>query len=98
MRKIISVIILLVIYHPGFSQPEWKMQSIPVQTRWAANVSPSNALPEYPRPQMVRKDWQNLNGLWDYAIKPKADAKPDAFDGKILVPFPVESALSGVMK
>jgi beta-galactosidase/beta-glucuronidase len=47
---------------------------------------------------MVRKDWQNLNGLWDYAIRPKDDPKPDKFDGKILVPFAVESALSGVMK
>ena len=67
-------------------------------TRWAKEVSPEKAHPEYPRPQMVREDWLNLNGLWDYAIKPKDAAKPDSFDGQILVPFPVESALSGVMK
>ncbi len=70
----------------------------PLMTRWAKEVSPENALPEYPRPQMVRKDWQNLNGLWDYAITAKDAARPESFDGQILVPFPIESALSGVMK
>lgn len=77
---------------------DWKAAKGPLMTRWAKEVSPDNALPEYPRPQMVRERWQNLNGLWDYAIKPKAAEKPGAFDGKILVPFCAESALSGVMK
>ena len=71
-------------------------------TRWAREVSPKNAHPEYPRPQLVRTEWLNLNGLWDYAIteqKPEAQSpKPEHWDGQILVPFPVESALSGVMK
>ena len=67
-------------------------------TKWAAEVSPTNALPEYPRPQMVRKAWQNLNGLWDYAITAKDAAQPTEFTEQILVPFPIESALSGVMK
>jgi CubicO group peptidase (beta-lactamase class C family) len=67
-------------------------------TRWAANVSPANALPEYARPQLSRREWANLNGLWDYAIRPAGDAKPASFDGQILVPYPIESALSGVMK
>jgi len=68
-------------------------------TPWANDVSPANALPEYPRPQMVRKQWQNLNGLWDYAITMKSEERPPAaYDGKILVPYPIESALSGVMK
>lgn len=66
-------------------------------TRWAAEVGPTNALPEYPRPQLVRSEWLNLNGLWDYAITPDSIAKPPPFTGRILVPFPVESALSGVM-
>ncbi len=69
-----------------------------IMTRWAKKVSPRNAHKEYPRPQMVRKDFQNLNGLWEYAIRPKDERHPQEFDGKILVPFAVESALSGVGK
>ncbi len=80
-------------------QAEWKPADGPLMTRWAKEVSPDNAHPEYPRPQMVRKDWLNLNGLWEYAIRAKEDEwQPENFDGQILVPFPVESALSGVMK
>src|SRR5580765_3817152 len=76
----------------------WKPKRAPIMTRWAKDVDPAKTLPEYPRPQMTRKVWQNLNGLWDYAIRPKADQQPSKFDGQILVPFPVESALSGVMQ
>ncbi|MEI7903469.1 MAG: sugar-binding domain-containing protein, partial [bacterium] len=65
-------------------------------TRWAKEVSPKNALPEYPRPQMVRKEWLNLNGLWDLAITKKEEPRPAEFGQQILVPYPVESALSGV--
>ncbi|MEX2142719.1 MAG: sugar-binding domain-containing protein [Pirellulales bacterium] len=80
---------------------DWQPKQAPLMTRWAKDVTPEKVHPEYPRPQMVRKDWQNLNGLWDYAIRPKdpgAPGQPQDWDGKILVPFPVESALSGVMK
>ncbi len=85
---------------PGSAGAEWKLpDNAPLLTRWARDVSSTNALPEYPRPTMVRKDWQTLNGLWDYAVTGKADERrPDAWDGKILVPYPIESALSGVMK
>lgn len=76
----------------------WHPAQGPLMTRWAKEVSPRNAHPEYPRPQMVRAAWQNLNGLWDYAIVDKEVAQPAQWDGQILVPFPVESALSGVMK
>jgi hypothetical protein len=79
-------------------QSGWQMQPPPIQTRWARDVSPANALPEYPRPQMVRPQWQNLNGLWDYAITSNDAANPSDFSGQILVPYPIESALSGVKK
>ena len=67
-----------------------------VKTRWEpAHPIP---LPEYPRPQMMRPDWVNLNGEWEYAILPKDNPAPDVFHGKILVPYAVESFLSGVQK
>jgi hypothetical protein len=69
-------------------------------TQWDTEVSTTNPLPEYPRPQMVRTKWQSLNGTWDYALTGSADNSPPAkFDaGKILVPYPFESSLSGVGK
>jgi len=71
----------------------------PLQTKWAKDVSPEKVHPEYPRPQMVREKWQNLNGQWDFAVSrdPKASA-PTEWTQKILVPFPVESSLSGIGK
>lgn len=78
---------------------EWKQVKGPLSTRWDKQVSPQKALPEYPRPQMARSAWQNLNGLWDYGFTDKAAATPPAsYDGQLLVPYPLESALSGVKK
>ncbi len=67
-----------------------------LRTKWAADVTPTHVLPEYPRPEMVRTGWQSLNGLWDYAIVEAAAPKPASFAGQILVPFAVQSQLSGV--
>ena len=78
------------------SGADWKPAESTLTTPWTANVSPANVLPEYPRPQMVRKQWTNLNGLWDYAIQDKERKQPATFSGSILVPFAVESSLSGV--
>ncbi len=66
-------------------------------TLWGAQVTPENAWRGYPRPQMVRSNWTNLNGQWDYAITDigKTDARPEKWDGKILVPFALEAPLSG---
>lgn len=69
-----------------------------LKTRWASEVRPENVWKDYPRPQMYRLYWENLNGLWDYAIRPKGENNIGEFDGKILVPFCVESSLSGVQK
>jgi hypothetical protein len=80
------------------SGADWKPVPGNLMTPWAEKVDPANPLPEYPRPQMVRKDWTSLNGLWDYAVTDLDAARPEAFAGKILVPFPIESALSGVKK
>ncbi|MHC4298613.1 MAG: glycoside hydrolase family 2 protein [Planctomycetota bacterium] len=82
----------------SFADAAWQPAEGPLMTRWGERVTPENTHREYPRPQMVRKDWLNLNGLWEYAIKPKDQGQPEKFEGRILVPFPVESALSGVMK
>jgi hypothetical protein len=72
----------------------------PLMTRWAKDVSPQRVHPEYPRPQLRREKWQNLNGLWQLAFAKQGEAAPLGKDlpEQILVPFPVESALSGFMK
>jgi hypothetical protein len=95
---------------------DWQPIPVRIQTRWAAEVSPDNAWQEYPRPQLVRLRWKNLNGLWDYAVQGtdgewmegrvenahfdpllRADVRPPtAWDGHILIPFAIESSLSGV--
>ncbi|WP_044202368.1 glycoside hydrolase family 2 protein [Echinicola pacifica] len=78
---------------------KWAPVAGKVMTEWAENINPHAVHPEYPRPQLVRADnWNNLNGLWNYSILAKGAELPETFDGEILVPFAVESALSGVGK
>lgn len=80
---------------------EWQMKRAPVMTKFAADVRPDNAWREYPRPQMARAEWQNLNGLWEFQAGLAGDATPPPGQkllNQILVPYPVESALSGVME
>jgi hypothetical protein len=94
MLRLISAIALIV---PAFALADEPWKPVPghLMTRWAADVSPDKAWPEYPRPQMVREKWMNLNGLWGYTVT-GSDAAQPAAKGTILVPFPIESALSGV--
>ena len=92
MRPLLIVIPLLAL---ACSDATWEPTNMRLATRWSNDVSPTNAHPEYPRPMKRRAEWQNLNGLWDYAIV-ESGAEPSEYDGKILVPYPIESALSGV--
>ncbi|MGN0212592.1 MAG: glycoside hydrolase family 2 protein [Muribaculaceae bacterium] len=69
-----------------------------IKTAWAEKIDVDNVRPEYPRPIMERDSWKNLNGLWEYAIAPKGSVEPSKYDGRILVPFAIESSLSGVGK
>jgi hypothetical protein len=99
MKSLLAYFSALIITTSSYAQAtSWKMVEGKISTPWASQVSPDLVHSEYPRPQLVRDKWMNLNGLWDYAIKPTGELKPTAFDGKILVPFAVESALSGVGK
>lgn len=77
---------------------QWKVPASSMMTKWGKEVTPNNAWQEYPRPQLMREAWQNLNGLWDLALTKKTQPQPKRFSEKILVPFCVESALSGVHK
>ena len=100
MKKLLIAAIILSFF-TGIAHSQvagWQIAGTRITTKWSAGVNPLNPLPEYPRPQMVRSDWKNLNGLWDFAITPSGSAKPANFEGKILVPFAVESALSGISK
>lgn len=96
MHKLSFTIPLLLIFNfMAFGQ--WQPAGDRIKTKWADEITPDDVLSEYPRPIMVREQWKNLNGIWNYAIAPVAASFPEP-QGKILVPFPVESALSGVQK
>ncbi len=102
--KVLVFVLCLMLFLPAASlraqehREDWEPVSGKLMTRWAREVSPDNVWPEYPRPTMVRDQWLNLNGLWDYAIRGLFAGQPGEYDGKILVPFAIESALSGVAK
>ena len=86
---------------PPVDQPAYVEQTPPLSTRWTAEVGPDNALPEYPRPQLTRERWQSLNGVWQF--EQAADLTTGVPTGedlpeRVLVPYPVESALSGIQR
>lgn len=96
MKKIFPFLFFVSFMSGALAQ--WKPAGDRIMTEWAAKVDANLPHPEYPRPQMKRANWMNLNGSWDYAIRYKEEEKPSRYQGKILVPFAIESALSGVGK
>ena len=95
IKKTIALIVMMASYA---AMAQFAPAGDKIKTKWAEEVNPENVLPEYPRPLMTRSAWQNLNGLWNYAITAKDAGTPVTFDGDILVPFCIESSLSGVQK
>jgi beta-galactosidase/beta-glucuronidase len=96
--KVLPAVILSALMMPfctGDKKPAWQPAENPLFTAWSEDIDPSKPWPDYPRPGMERDEWLNLNGLWDLAICGKEQDRPVP-DRKILVPYPVESALSGV--
>lgn len=96
MKKSFLPVAFCLLFGSTFAQ--WQPAGDRIKTSWAEQIDVNNVLPEYPRPIMERTDWQNMNGLWEYAITRAGTPKPEKFDGQILVPFAVESSLSGVQK
>lgn len=94
----IAVLALASIAAGHAADKSWQPVPGRMNTPWTSKVTPSNAWSEYPRPQFERKDWINLNGLWDYAVTAKDAGMPAEWQGKILVPFCLEATLSGVGK
>ncbi len=100
MKRSFYLFLLFIFLLPGLlsAQQGWKPGECSLPTPWSDSVSVDHPWPEYPRPQMVRREWMNLNGLWDYGIRQRYEEQPWRWDGKIRVPYPVESCLSGVQE
>ena len=93
-----KTMLLLLVLASSVANAQYKPAGDKIKTQWADQVTPDKVLSEYPRPLMTREHWANLNGLWNYAITSKDGKQPVTFDGEILVPFCIESSLSGVQK
>ncbi|RYY30429.1 MAG: glycoside hydrolase family 2 [Sphingobacteriaceae bacterium] len=98
-KKLLYCATLMLVSSLVFGQ-KWEPKQARLMTKYAQNVSPQNVLPEYPRPQLVRSKWLNLNGLWEYqpGVSAQETLPKSKLTSSILVPFAVESALSGVME
>ena len=95
-RRIITACLTMALMLPLFG--EYQIQPNQLMTPWGEKMTPENAWREYPRPQLVRQNWQNLNGLWQYAVNERKADRPDEWAGEILVPFAIETPLSGVKR
>lgn len=103
MLKILTAAALVasaVLVPTAQATPDWHAGIPPLTTPWTDDVSPTNALPDYPRPQLTRPEWRNLNGLWEWAPAVIDEQPPfgRTLNEKVLVPYPIESALSGLQK
>src|SRR5437016_1833108 len=99
-RMWLAIGVVVLLGNAPVAKSDWQPAKGPLLTRWTKDVSPERVHPEYPRPQLVRKDWLNLNGLWQLAFAKEADSVPagNSLPERILVLFLVDSALSGVME
>lgn len=98
-RMLFAACLSMLLSEPSVAQDaaQWQPVGNKIKSRWVKDINPANPLPEYPRPQLVREGWQNLNGPWEYAIVPGSLGNaPETYEGQILVPYAVESSLSGV--
>ncbi len=100
MRKTVLITLCAAAFAVSCATPEpkveWKPAGDKIMTTWGENLDPQNVHPEYPRPQMERADWMNLNGFWQLDVADRETGENSIYSGHILVPFAVESALSGV--
>jgi len=92
----VFVLVLTALQAVSLAEGGYKPAKTRLMTRWGSQVCPERVHVSYPRPQLVRSQWLNLNGLWDYAVCGRNESEPGEFEGEILVPFAIESALSGV--
>jgi beta-galactosidase/beta-glucuronidase len=104
-RSAFLILFLFLLYQFGWGQTTSptaatiaQPRKAPILSRWEKQITPENAWREYPRPQMVRQKWLNLNGMWEYAITPKTAPAPTRFTDQILVPFALESTVSKANK
>lgn len=95
MKHLLAIIAVVMATH-AWASADWSPVKGSMLTEWGAKVTPENAWREYPRPQMVREGWSNLNGLWHYAVTDRGAAQPQKWVNQILVPFALETPLSGV--
>ena len=98
MKETIKTIVLVLLISSAANCQDYKHVEGRLMTSWGEKITPENAWREYPRPQLKRSRWENLNGLWEFTIASKGSEKPKSFSGNILVPYSVESALSGAGK
>lgn len=96
-KQLLAIVLGVALQTPLFAA--WSPKGDKIKTVWAEKVTPDNAWRSYPRPQLQRSQWMNLNGLWNFAVTDQTTTKKQVkYEGQILVPFAIESSLSGVQR